>query len=105
MEQTLNVEITIPKGHVLVDSVRLQELEESSLDPVWDMNDLKQKLKMSSVDTIKDKLLHNPKFEKTLRKEGIAHYPNSEFNRWRFNARKMNRFINENFEEIHGKER
>lgn len=105
MEQTLNVEITIPKGYALVDSVRLQELEESSLNPVWDMNDLKQKLKMSSVDTIKDKLLHNPKFEKILRKEGIVHYPNNEFNRWRFNARKMNRFINENFEAIHGKER
>ena len=104
MAQTLNVEITIPKGYVLVESLRLQELEESSLDPVWDMNDLKQKLKMSSVDTIKDKLLFNPKFEKTLRKEGIVHYPNSEFNRWRFNARKMNLFINENFEAIHGKE-
>ncbi|MDN6267791.1 MAG: DUF771 domain-containing protein [Tetragenococcus koreensis] len=103
MTQTLQVEVPIPKGYVLIESVRLQELEESTLDPVWDMKDLKRKLKMSSDDTVKDKLLYRPKFEKQLKEQGIAHYPNSEFNRWRFNARKMNRFIDENFKEIHGK--
>ncbi|HCT0360801.1 TPA: DUF771 domain-containing protein, partial [Staphylococcus pseudintermedius] len=49
---------------------------------------------------IKDKLLYNPKFEKQLKKLGIAHYPDDSFNRWRFNARKMSRFIDENFSEI-----
>ncbi|PTK92524.1 DUF771 domain-containing protein [Staphylococcus gallinarum] len=104
MSQTFQVTVPVPETHMLVEKEEFQKLIELTLNPVWDMNDLKQKLKMSSVDTIKDKLLYNPKFEKILRKEGIAHYPNSEFNRWRFNARKMNRFINENFESIHGKE-
>ena len=59
---------------------------------------------MSSDDTIKDRLLFNPKFEKLLKQQGIAHYPDESLNRWRFNARKMNKFIEEHFEEIHGKE-
>ena len=65
---------------------------------------IEKKLKMSSDDTIKDRLLFNPKFEKLLKQQGIAHYPDESLNRWRFNARKMNKFIEEHFEEIHGKE-
>lgn len=103
MTQTLQVTVPVPDGFVLIEKSHYQELEESSLDPVWDMKDLKKKLKMASDDTVKQKLLENHKFEKTLRKEGIAHYPDESFNRWRFNARKMNRFIDEHFEEIHGR--
>ncbi|WP_180529026.1 DUF771 domain-containing protein, partial [Staphylococcus haemolyticus] len=51
--------------------------------------------------TIKDRLLFNPTFEKLLKKQGIAHYPDERLNRWRFNARKMSNFIDEHFEEIH----
>ena len=35
------------------------------------MKDLKQKLKMSSDDTVKDKLLYNPKFMKELKEKGL----------------------------------
>ena len=58
---------------------------------------------MSSDDTIKDRLLFNPKFENLLKQQGIAHYPDESLNRWRFNARKMSNFIDEHFEEIHRK--
>lgn len=105
MEQTITVNASIPDTHVLVEKEEFQKLVELTLDPVWDMNDLKKKLKMSSEDTIKRKLLDNHKFKKILKAQGIAHYPNQEFNRWRFNARKMNRFIDEYFEAIHGKGR
>ncbi|MDK9845194.1 MULTISPECIES: DUF771 domain-containing protein [Staphylococcus] len=105
MEQTITVNASIPDTHVLVEKEEFQKLVELMLDPVWDMNDLKKKLKMSSEDTIKRKLLDNHKFKKTLKAQGIVHYPNQEFNRWRFNARKMNRFIDEHFEAIHGKGR
>ncbi|HCV0859111.1 TPA: DUF771 domain-containing protein, partial [Staphylococcus aureus] len=29
------------------------------------------------------------------------HYPDENFNRWRFNARKMNKFVDEHFNEIY----
>lgn len=101
MTQTLNVTVPIPDTHVLIEKTMFDDLMAQTLDPVWDLKDLKRKLKMSSDDTIKDKLLFNPKFEKLLKKQGIAHYPDGSFNRWRFNARKMNKFIDEHFDEIH----
>ena len=103
MEQTLTVSLTIPDTHVLVSIDEYEELLSYSLDPVWDLKELKKKLKMSSDDTIKDRLLFNPKFEKLLKQQGIAHYPDESLNRWRFNARKMSAFIDEHFEEIHRK--
>lgn len=103
MPQTLNVSVPIPDTHVLIAKEEYEELFNYSLNPVWDLKDLKKKLKMSSDDTIKIRLLFNPKFEKVLKKQGIAHYPDESFNRWRFNARKMNKFIDEHFNEIHSK--
>ncbi|WP_353452867.1 DUF771 domain-containing protein [Staphylococcus coagulans] len=100
MVQTLQVTVPIPDGFVLIEREKVQELEDLANDPVWDLKDLKKKLKMSSDDTIKNKFLYNPKFEKQLKKLGIAHYPDESFNRWRFNARKMSHFIDDNFAEI-----
>lgn len=100
MVQTIQITASIPEGFVLVESEKFRELEDLANDPVWDLKDLKKKLKMSSDDTIKEKLLLNPKFEKELKRLGIAHYPDENFNRWRFNARKMSRYIDENFAEI-----
>ncbi|BAE05106.1 MULTISPECIES: DUF771 domain-containing protein [Staphylococcus] len=105
MTQTLNVTVPIPDTHVLVSKDEYEELINYSLDPVWDLKELKKKLKMSADDTIKDRLLTHPKFEKLLKKQGIVHYPDENLNRWRINARKMNKFIDEHFEEIYGKGR
>lgn len=105
MTQTLNVTVPIPDTHILVAKDEYEELLSYSLDPVWDLKELKKKLKMSADDTIKDRLLTHPKFEKLLKKQGIVHYPDESLNRWRINARKMNKFIDEHFEEIYGKGR
>lgn len=105
MEQTITVSVPIPETHVLVSKDEYDELLSYSLDPVWDLKELKRKLKMSSDDTIKERLLTHPKFEKLLKKQGIVHYPDESLNRWRINARKMNKFIDEHFEEIYGKGR
>ena len=105
MTQTLTVSVPIPDTHVLVSIDEYEELLSYSLDPVWDLKELKKKLKMSADDTIKDRLLTHPKFEKLLKKQGIVHYPDENLNRWRINARKMNKFIDEHFEEIYGKGR
>lgn len=105
MEQTITVSVPIPDTHVLVAKDEYEELLSYSLDPVWDLKELKKKLKMSADDTIKERLLTHPKFEKLLKKQGIVHYPDESLNRWRINARKMNKFIDEHFEEIYGKGR
>ena len=63
MTQTLNVTVPIPDTHILVAKDEYEELLSYSLDPVWDLKELKRKLKMSSDETIKDRLLFNPKFE------------------------------------------
>lgn len=105
MEQTITVSVPIPDTHILVAKDEYEELLSYSLDPVWDLKELKKKLKMSADDTIKERLLTHPKFEKLLKKQGIVHYPDESLNRWRINARKMNKFIDEHFEEIYGKGR
>ena len=105
MTQTLNVTVPIPDTHILVAKDEYEELLSYSLDPVWDLKELNKKLKMSADDTIKERLLTHPKFEKLLKKQGIVHYPDESLNRWRINARKMNKFIDEHFEEIYGKGR
>ncbi|EUO33991.1 hypothetical protein P124_02679, partial [Staphylococcus aureus M1073] len=51
--------------------------------------------------TIKDRLLFHPRLEKELRAQGIVHYPDENFNRWRFNARRMHKFVDEHFNEIY----
>ena len=105
MTQTLNVTVPIPDTHILVAKDEYEELLSYSLDPVWDLKELKKKLKMSADDTIKERLLTHPKFEKLRKKQGNVHYPDESLNRWRINARKMNKFIDEHFEEIYGKGR
>ena len=67
MTQTLNVTVPIPDTHVLVAKDEYNELLSYSLDPVWDLKELKKKLKMSADDTIKERLLTHPKFEKLLK--------------------------------------
>ncbi|PNZ27183.1 DUF771 domain-containing protein [Staphylococcus rostri] len=100
MTQTIQVTVPIPDTHILIEKQEYVDLMEMTLDPVWTMKDLKSKLKIASEDTIRRKFLENVKFYKELKEKGIVHYPDENFNRWRFNARKMNRFIDENFEEI-----
>ncbi|HDK7548670.1 TPA: DUF771 domain-containing protein [Staphylococcus aureus] len=74
MPHILNVTVPIPETHVLITKDEYDELIGYSLDPVWNMSDLKKKLKIAS---------------------------DENFNRWRFNARKMNKFVDEHFNEIY----
>ena len=45
MEQTLTVSLTIPDTHVLVSIDEYEELLSYSLDPVWDLKELKRNSK------------------------------------------------------------
>ncbi|MCA4046648.1 DUF771 domain-containing protein, partial [Pseudomonas aeruginosa] len=44
MTQTLTVSVPIPDTHVLVAKDEYDELINYSLDPVWDLKELKRKL-------------------------------------------------------------
>ena len=104
MTQTLNVIVPIPDTHILISKEEHKELVKNSLDPIWSLEELKQKMKISSDETIKKKLLFRPKFMKIFKEKGIVHYPNDDYNRWHINARKMCEFIDEHFDEIHRKD-
>ena len=54
MTQTLTVSVPIPETHVLVSKDEYDELLSYSLDPVWDLKELKKKLKMSTTRLKKD---------------------------------------------------
>ncbi len=86
MPHILNVTVPVPETHVLITKDEYEELIAYSLDPVWNMSDLKKKLKIASDETMKKHIFH-PRLEKELRAQGIVHYPDENFNRWRFNAR------------------
>ncbi|MFZ8166584.1 DUF771 domain-containing protein, partial [Staphylococcus aureus] len=48
MPHVLNVTVPIPETHVLITKDEYDELIGYSLDPVWNMSDLKKKLKIAS---------------------------------------------------------
>ncbi len=51
MPHILNVTVPIPETHVLITKDEYDELIGYSLDPVWNMSDLKKKLKIASDET------------------------------------------------------
>ncbi|ENJ00113.1 phage protein [Staphylococcus aureus M0177] len=67
MPHILNVTVPIPETHVLITKDEYEELIAYSLDPVWNMSDLKKKLKIASDETIKDRLLFHPRLEKRVK--------------------------------------
>ena len=42
MQQTLSVSIPIPDTHVLIEKTEYEDLQNLTLNPIWDMKDLKQ---------------------------------------------------------------
>ena len=53
MTQTLNVTVPIPETHVVITKEEYQKLVNNSLDPIWSLEELKRKMKISSDETIK----------------------------------------------------
>lgn len=71
MTQTLNVTVPIPETHVVITKEEYQELVNNSLDPIWSLEELKRKMKISSDETIKKKLLFRPKFMKIFKEKEL----------------------------------
>ena len=53
MPHVLNVTVPIPETHVLITKDEYEELINLLIDPVWNMSDLKKKLKIASDETIR----------------------------------------------------
>jgi len=98
----LTIPVSVPEDMVLIHKVELERLEESDLSGSWwTMQDMANKVKMSD-EWIKENILYNPQFKKVLdvRNGGFVYYPERRGERWRFLAKKMSLFLEDNFSEI-----
>lgn len=104
MQQQLSVNlmIPIPSDTVLISKTELEELQQSKYDGVyWTMKDVEKKVGKKS-DWIKEKILFPPNLRKKLDvKFGRpVVYPKSKGETWTFHAKKMTKFLDENFDII-----
>lgn len=99
--QQLNVRLSIPipDDKVLISKVELEELKEQSLTGVyWNMKDLEKRVRKKQ-EWIKENILYQPRFRKVLDSEngGFVYYPKSQGQTWSFHAKKMAKFLDDNF--------
>lgn len=99
--QQLNVNLTvpIPSDSVLIKKVELEELKQQQLSGLyWSMKDLEARTGMKR-SWLQDNILYKPRFKKILdvKNNGFVYYPQSQGQKWSFNARKMAEFLDENF--------
>lgn len=104
MNQQLNVTITIPipEGHVLIEKVKYEELENATLDGVyWSITDLEIKTGKKH-QWLKANILNHPKFSSLLdvRNGGPVYYPSKQGEKWTFLAKDMAKFLEQNFHNI-----
>lgn len=98
--QQLNVQlvIPIPDDQVMISKVELEELQEQKLiGRYWKMKDLEERTGMKQT-WLKSNLLYVPKFKKQL--ETFTYYPQSQGEKWAFQASKMAKFLEDNFYSI-----
>lgn len=104
MNQQLNVTLSIPvpDSHVLIEKVKYQELESSSLDGVyWSLADLEKRTGKKH-EWLKSNILNHPKFSSVLdvRNGGPVFYPSKQGEKWTFLAKDMAKFLEKHFHEI-----
>lgn len=98
--QKLNVQlaITIPADQVLISKVELEQLQEQQLvGRYWKMKDLEEHTGMKQT-WLKTNVLYVPKFKEQIEK--FSYYPQSQGEKWAFQASKMVKFLEENFYSI-----
>lgn len=98
----VNLTIQIPEDMVLISKVELEELKDQSLSGVyWFMKDLEKRVGRSR-DWIIENILYQPRFKKILDSEngGFVYYPESKGQKWSFHAKRMAKFLDDNFSSI-----
>jgi phage pi2 protein 07 len=99
---SVNLNIPVPDGSVIISTVQLQELKKSQLRGVyWTMKDLEKKVNRKS-EWIKENILYPTRFRKSLdaTNGGFVFYPKSKGQTWSFQAAKMAEFLDDNFHRI-----
>nr|WP_216682519.1 DUF771 domain-containing protein [Enterococcus innesii] len=97
LEAEILVKIPVPEEMVLVNKIRLKELEENEFaGKIFTMKDFAERSNRSS-KWLKDNILNNPQLVKKLNIEngGFVYYPHSQSDRWLFNAKGLIKFIDE----------
>ena len=99
---SVNINIPIPADSVIISKIELQELKKLQLAGVyWSMKDLEKRVNRKS-EWIKENILCPTRFKKVLDAEngGFVFYPRSKGQTWSFQASKMAKFLDENFDRI-----
>ncbi len=99
---SVNINIPIPADSVIIFKIELQELKKFPLAGVyWSMKDLEKRVNRKS-EWIKENILYPTRFKKILDAEngGFVFYPKSKGQTWSFQASKMAKFLDENFDRI-----
>jgi phage pi2 protein 07 len=99
---SVNINIPVPADSVIISKIELQELKKLQLAGVyWSMKDLEKRVNRKS-EWIKENILYPTRFKKVLDAEngGFVFYPKSKGQTWSFQASKMAKFLDENFDRI-----
>lgn len=99
--QQLQVSLTIPvpEDMVLIKKVELEQLKANELQGVyWNMKDLEERTKRKS-EWIKENILFPSRFREVLDVQhgGFVFYPESQGQKWMFQASRMSDFLEKNF--------
>ncbi|WP_082193332.1 DUF771 domain-containing protein [Bacillus rubiinfantis] len=99
---SVNINIPVPADSVIISKIELQELKKIQLAGVyWSMKDLENRVNRKS-EWIKENILYPSRFRKVLDAQngGFVFYPRSKGQTWSFQASKMAKFLDENFDRI-----
>lgn len=98
--QTLEVKVSIPEDFVLVKKVEYDELLSADLTgQTWNMSDLREATDRST-DWLKENILYPNRKELDIENGGFVKYPENKGQRWRFGAKKMSQWLEENMQEV-----
>jgi|SRR5699024_948507 len=106
--QNLNVNLTIeiPEEYVLIKKIELEQLKSEANSGVWwSMKDIEKRINKKR-NWIQDNILYPTRFKKILdvKQGGFVYYPESQGERWVFQASKMTEFLEKYFTDIFTKQ-
>lgn len=99
---SVNINIPVPADSVIISKIELKELKKIQLAGVyWSMKDLENRVNRKS-EWIKENILYPSRFRKVLDAQngGFVFYPRIKGQTWSFQASKMAKFLDENFDRI-----
>lgn len=105
MPQTIEIntpiQILIPSHLKVVEIEEYESLKKKDLmGKTWTMENLKDQLKTTDEDWIKEKILYPNRDILDVRNGGFVRYSKGKGNPWKFNALEMAKYLQENWADI-----